>query len=249
MSEQILTDLSTSIDPDIVADLITSYIDVVTRYRKGDIDGCLSASGKFVENTLRAVEFLRTGKVLAEIKSASKTKIAIENDAKLPESLRILVPRVALAMVYDIRSKRGAVHVKEIDPREIDASLAVHSASWILAEFLRLFHVADESKVSAAMASLMRTYIPYIESFDGEEIVTSAVKCELELLLLLANAGVDGLDRKQLGFASKYKPSTITNTLSKLVDDRRIHQTANRRYYVTGPGEQRASLLLAELGN
>lgn len=247
MSDQILADLSSSIDPGIAADLVTSYVDVVTRYRKGDIDGCLSASGKFVENTLRAVEFLRSGKVLAEIKNASKTKTAIENDPKLPESLRLLVPRIATAMVYDIRSKRGAVHVKEIDPRQIDASLAVHAASWVLAEFLRLFHVSDESQVSAAMASLMRTYIPFIESFAGEEVVTRQVKCELELLLLLANAESDGLDRKQIGLASKYKPSTITNTLGKLAVDRYIHQTVNRRYYVTGPGEQRTSQLLAEL--
>jgi len=247
MSDQIRADLSSSIDAAIATDLISSYVGVVTRYRKGDIDGCLSDSGKFVENALRALEFLRTGKVLAEIKNVSKTKTAIENDPKLPESLRLLVPRVATAMVYDIRSKRGAVHVKEIDPRRIDASLAVHAASWILAEFIRLFHVSDEVRVSAAMASLMRTYTPFIESFGDEDVVTRQVKCELELLLLLANARTDGFSRKQMGMSSKYTPSTVTKTLSRLLRDRYIHQMANKLYYITGPGEQRTSLLLAEL--
>lgn len=246
MDDQILTDLSSAIDHEIAKDLLNSYIDLVTRYRKGDIDGCLSASGKFVENTLRAVEYIRTGKVLKEIKNASRTKTAIENDTSLPEPLRILVPRVAQAMIYDIRSKTGAVHVKEIDPRSLDASLAVHAASWVLAEFLRLYHVADESTIEAAMASLMRTYIPFIESIAGEDVVTRQVKCELELLLLLANTGSNGLTRKEIGVSCKYKPSTITNTLGKLADNRYVHQTADRRYHITGPGEQQTSQLLTD---
>lgn len=247
MTSQIHSDLSSAIDSGIVGDLLISYDDLVTRYRKGDIDGCLSASGKFVENSLRAIEFVRTAKVLPEIKNASRTKIKIENDTSLPEALRILVPRISLAMIYDIRSKTGAVHVKEFDPRQIDASLAVHAASWVLAEFLRLYHVSDDAEVNSAMASLMRTYIPFIETFAGEDVVTRQVKCELELLLLLANAGSDGMDRKQIGIASKYKPSTITNTLVKLSDDRYIHQAANRRYFITGPGEKRTSNLIGEL--
>jgi hypothetical protein len=246
MDDQILTDLSSEIDPGIAKDLLNSYINLVTRFRKGDLDGCLSASGKFVENSLRAIEFLRTGKVLAEIKNASRTKTAIENDPSLSEPLRILVPRIALAMVYDVRSKTGAVHVKEIDPRPIDASLAVHAASWVVAEFLRLHHVANEADVEAAMSSLMRTYIPYIESFGGEEVVTRQVKCELELLLLLANGGANGLTRKEIGVSSKYKPSTITNTLGNLADNRYLYQTADRRYHITGPGEHQASQLLTE---
>jgi len=249
MTGQIHADLSSAIDPGIVTDLLRSYDDLVTRYRKGDIDGCLSASGKFVENTLRAIEFIRTGKVFSEIKNASKTKSAIESDTSLPEPLRILVPRVSQAMIYDVRSKTGAVHVKGIDPRAIDASLAVHAASWVLAEFIRSYHVSDEADVEAVMGSLMRTYIPFIETFAGEDVVTRRVNCGLELLLLLANAGAEGMDRKQIGIASKFKSPTISNTLGKLADDRYIHRAANHRYFITGPGEQQASLQLADLAN
>ena len=52
-----------------------------------------------------------------------------------------MVPRIALAMIYDIRSKRGAVHVKEIDPRHIDVDLAVKAASWIMAELVRVYQL------------------------------------------------------------------------------------------------------------
>ena len=51
------------------------------------------------------------------------------------------MPRVAQAMVYEVRSKRSAVHVKEIGPRTIDAALCVQAASRVMAELLRLYHV------------------------------------------------------------------------------------------------------------
>ena len=184
MIDQIIDDLSCNIDPSICTDLVHSYQNSVSRFHKGDIEGCLSAVGKFVENTLRAIEFIRTGKRLKEIKHVATTVTAIENDKNLPESLRILVPRIARSMIYDIRSKTGAVHVKEINPRYMDASLAIQAASWVTAEFLRLYHKSSESEVSIAMAALMRTHVPFVESFRDEVVVTRPVKCELELLLL-----------------------------------------------------------------
>lgn len=246
MTDHIIENLSSKIDRKISSDLVTSFVDIVSRYRKGDTVGCLSASGKFVENALRAIEFIRTSNSLAEIKNATKTKTAIENDGTLPESLRILIPRIAMAMIYDMRSKRGAVHVKEIDPQHIDASLAVHSASWIMAEFLRLFHVADEKDVAAEMGALTRTYIPFVETFGEEEVVTRSVSCELEILLLLSNSKASGMSRRAIGTASKYQPPKVTKTLKKLVANREIHQTADGQYHITGPGERSVSAMVSE---
>jgi len=247
MEEQLKKDLGAAIHPDITDDLIHSYIDLVSRYRKHDLDGCLSASGKFVENTLRAIEFIRTKKMLPEIKKAAKTRTDIENDTSLPESLRILVPRVAMAMVYDVRSKTGAVHVKEIDPRPIDASLAVHAASWVLAEFVRLFHSSNESVVQATMDRLMRTYTPFIEAFGDEEVVTHDVSCELELLLLLANAAPAGLTRTEIGRASQFDSSMVSRKLKALASARYVYKARDDRHHITGPGEKRTADLLGDL--
>src|SRR2546421_4875890 len=118
MRDLIFNNLSRSIDPPVVAALLHSYEKVTARFRAGDLDALLSEAGKFVENTLRAVEHIRTGAAPAEIKAPSQTVKEIEKDQRLPEGLRILIPRIAHAMIYDIRSKRGAIHVKEIDPRQ-----------------------------------------------------------------------------------------------------------------------------------
>jgi hypothetical protein len=229
--------LSGSIDPRVVDGLLTSYDKLIARFRKGDLDGSLSEAGKFVEHVLCAVECIRLGVAPAEIKVPYQTIKEIEKDNRLPEALRLLIPRIAHAMIYDIRSKRGAIHVKEIDPKQIDAALSAQAASWVLAEFIRLYHDSDEAVVSHAMRVLMRPHVPFIEQFGNEHVVTKKVPCNIELLLLLAREASEGLDRTALGQSSKYPPSTVTNAITRMEKERHVHRTQDRRYHITGSGE------------
>jgi hypothetical protein len=246
--ELILKSLATRIDAKVVEALLSSYETLVTKFQKGDLEGCLGVAGKFVEHTLRAAEYIRTGTAPTEIKAPQQTVKELEKDQKLPEGLRILIPRIAHAMIYDMRSKRGAIHVKEIDPRQIDASLTVQAASWVLAEFIRLYHVSDEAAVTREMATLMRPHIPFIEQFGEESVVTRAVPCDVELLLLLARGGQDGLDRRTIGQASKYPPSTVTQSLQRMEKARHVHRTRQGAFHITGPGEKYLLNYLAEQG-
>lgn len=248
MRDQIINDLSAHLDKAVVSSLVTEYEKLVSRYRSGNVEGCLVAAGKFVEHTFRALEYLRTRTAPPEIKSASATAKTIEADTSLPEPVRLLIPRIALSMVYDIRSKRGAVHVKEIDPRYIDASLAVHGASWVIAEFLRLYHNSAEDVVGRAMRALLHGHIPFVETFGDEVAVTLQVSCEDELLLLLSKAEPDGFDRRALGRASKYSPAAVTRALQRLNDRRHIHKMANGQHRITGPGAEHISEVMATKG-
>ncbi len=248
MRAAVIKDLSAAIDPAVAVALVESYEKLVSSFRRGDLDGCLTTAGLFVEHALRAVEFVRTGAAPPEIKSVSGTVKAMESDANLPDSLRFLIPQVAKAAVYEIRNKRGAVHVKGIDPRYIDASLAVHAAAWVIAEFLRLYHSSEELVVAQAMAALMRGHVPFIEAFGDERVVTRKVPRDVELLLLLAGAAGEGLDRTALGRASKYPPQRVSEAIQRLSDDRYVHQTRDRKYHITGPGERFLAEQVAGLG-
>jgi hypothetical protein len=238
MRDAVVANLSTAIDAKVSSALVDTYVRLVAEFRKGDVESCLGAAGKFVEHTLRGIEFMRTGVAPAEIKSASATIKEIEKDTRLAEPIRLLIPRVAYAMIYDIRSKRGAVHVKEIDPRNIDAALAVQAASWVVAEFLRLFHSSSEQVVAETMAALMRGYVPFVEEFGDEHVVTKQVPCDVELLLLLATTAANGLDRRTIGQASKYSPPAVTRALGRMADARYVHKTKDGTYHITGTGEQ-----------
>jgi hypothetical protein len=242
----ILASLERSFGASLASDLVSVHEKLVTEYRRGNAEGALVAAGKFVEHTLRAIEFLRTGTAPSEIKSISSTVKAIEAETKLPESLRILVPRIASALSFDLRSKRGAAHVKEIDPRNIDAALAAQASAWIVAEFIRLFHVDDEDAVAEAMVELMAGNLPLIEKFGDEVVVTTPLRPDVEVLLMIAESEPTGIDRKGLGICVKQSPVAVTRALQKLDKERYVHRTKDGAFRITGPGER---FLLGELAS
>lgn len=235
--KQIATNLSAYIDPTVVEDLLTTYYELVSKHRAGDLEAALTKAGRFVEHTLRAIEFIKTGTAPAEIKSVLSTVRALENGTSLSESLRILIPRVLYGMIYNFRSKRDGVHVKEIDPRHIDVAMGVSAASWVIAEFVRMYHDTDEATVEQCMLALSRTTIPFIETLDGETFVAKKVESRTEILLLLAHAKTGGMTRSEIGLAAKCSQSSVTRTLQYLIKERNVHLANSKKYKITSSGE------------
>lgn len=237
MREELERNLASKIEAGVVADILDTYEGLIQKHRAADAEAALTRAGKFVEHIFRALEFIRTGTTPAEIKSPAKTAQLLEGDTSLPESIRMLIPRIALAMIYDVRSKRGAVHVKEIDPRGIDVDLAAKAASWIIAELIRLFHVDDENAVRQEMIALTRATYPLLESIGGEDFVSRKVPPRIEIQLLLAHRGQEGATRTQIGKMAKCGAPRVTEAIQALDKDRYIHLSQNKHYYLTGSGE------------
>ncbi|TPN62577.1 hypothetical protein FJ986_25400 [Mesorhizobium sp. B1-1-1] len=238
MRDAIIADLSTKVPTSLATELVETYEQLVAKHRGGDLEAALTKAGRFVEHTFRLIEHIRTGTAPAEIKQVGATIRAIENDTTLPDPLRILIPRAAYGMIYDLRSKRNAVHVKETDPTAIDVSLTVAAAGWITAELLRLYHKSDEKSVADAMLALTRGTIPMVESINGEVFVGRAVPAKFEMLLLLAHAKPKGMNRTALGNAAKCSQPSVSTALKALGSDRMVHLGADQAYYITSNGEQ-----------
>ena len=149
-------------------------------------------------------------------------------------------------MIYDVRSKRGAVHVKEIDPRGIDVDLSAKAASWIIAELIRLYRVDDENAVRLEMVALTRSAFPLLECIDGEDFVSKKVPPRVEIQLLLGRKSGEGATRSQLGKMAKCGAPRVTEAIKSLQKDRLIHQTEKGAYYLTGTGEADLMKWLAE---
>lgn len=246
MREELERNLASKIEPRVVADILNAYEGLIQKHRGLDAEAALTRAGKFVEHIFRALEFIRTGTAPAEIKSPAVTAKQLESDTTLPESVRMLIPRIALAMIYDVRSKRGAAHVKEIDPRGIDVDLAAKAASWIIAELIRLYHVDDESEVRLEMTALTRATFPLLESIDGEDFVSKKVPPRVEIQLLLGRKGGEGATRAKLGKMAKCDAPRVTEAIKGLVKDRLVHPTEKGIYYLTGSGEADLMKWLAE---
>lgn len=249
LAETVKEEISKVIPLELAEDFLSSYEKVLVEYRKGKWEETLWKAGKFAENTFRILSFLLTGKIEREAPNFSEIKIKLEKTSseKLPESVRILIPRIASSLIYDPRSKRAAIHVKEVNPDYMDASLVISACSWIIAEFVRIYHTSDSRKIVEIINSLMQRKIPFIETHEGKTFVTKPIDCESEILLLLLNSP-NGLNRKEIGsvLGRYYTQARITQSLQELGKKRYIIKP-NDKYIISGPGEEIINLKLSKL--
>jgi hypothetical protein len=247
--ENIKVELSNTIPRELVEDLLLSFEKVLSEYRKGKWEETLWKAGKFAENTFRILSFLLTGKIERESPNFTEIKIKLEKTSseKLPESIRILIPRITSSLIYDPRSKKAAVHVKEINPDYMDASLVVSACSWILAEFIRIYHTSDSQKIAEIINLLMQRKVPFIEIHEGKMFITKPIDCRSEILLLLLNSP-KGLTRNEIGsiLGRYYSQARITQSLDELEKKRYIVKL-NHNYIITGPGEEKINSILSTL--
>jgi len=243
----VIKNISVAIDISIATDMVNTFQEMLTRYRSRQPELALSKGGRFVEHVLRAIEYIRTGQVINEIKSVDQTIKRLESETSLPEPLRLLIPRALYGMIYNLRSKKNAVHVKEIDPTQIDAALTVGTAAWVLAEFIRLYHNSDESAIAAIMVDLSYPSMPLLEFRNDEIFVNQDVGAKLEVLLLIFYHKQDGINRKLLGQYAKCSAPSVTRALQSLAEDRYVHFGKDGNYYITATGEKYLDERLAEL--
>jgi len=249
LRDALIVELSKKIPLELVNDLISSFERILTEYRKGRWEETLWKAGKFAENTFRILAFLLAGKIEKEAPNFREIKEKLEKvpSKKLPESIRILIPRITSALIYDPRSKKSAVHVKEINPDYMDANLVISACSWILAEFVRLFHTSESSKIIKIINELMQRKVPFIEVHEGKMFITKPIDCKNEILLLLLNAP-RGLNRKEIGgtLSRYYTQARITQSLQELENQRYILKI-NSNYVLSGTGEEQISNVLSKL--
>jgi hypothetical protein len=249
LRELIISELSSKLAVELIRDLVDSYENTLIEFRKGAWTETLWKAGKFAENVYRVLYFIVHSKVITEVPRMTELREKLEQlpQENFSESVRILIPRVTSAMIYDLRSKRGAVHVKPIDPDYLDSTLAVSAADWILAELLRTYHATDSDEVRNAIGSIITRKIPFVEKHGNASFVTVHIGAEDEILLLLLDRRT-GMDRVTIGksMGNVYTQGRITQSLQSLVKKRLIVKVDNV-YAITGPGESRISKIVSNI--
>ena len=140
MISKIKNILKVEIPDELAEKLVDTYYNAICEYGKRNWQYFGNEIGRFVELAIRIVE-LKTERKYTKLSE----KLPIFNETILrkfeqstiaSESFRILIPRQLYSM-YCIRNKRGMIHVTEIDPNYMDATILKSSANWILAELVR----------------------------------------------------------------------------------------------------------------
>lgn len=238
-SRSTLTETLTNSFGEEIGKKIEGYFeDMVLRFRQSDYESVLTKSGKLVENVLIAVIEKGSSERRQEIKNFKRAAAEVRDMPNLPEPIKVLIPGIASSLVYDIRSKKGAVHEKGIDPAQIDAHLAIQASSWLIAEFVRVYSSLSEIAVADVIKELVRIRTPLVEDVGGMATVIEKVSPKVEVALLISTRSPEGISQAELTKLALCSQPSVSKKLAKLADDRYVRKGSDGLFRMTSSGEQ-----------
>jgi len=227
--EYVNTLLSGHINKNLVNRLLKYYCELKQRFSLGQYEPSQLNCAKFAEVVMRILEDITKRNYTPfntdiKLDNLSKELEQLPKD-KFADSLRIHIPRI-LRAIYDIRSKRGVAHVKDINPNFMDSIFVVTACDWILAELIRLFSKEDPNKVQKIIESIAARKVPIVEEFGEQlKVLNPNLSVKDKVLLILYYKCPDYVSVQNLKNWIKTKTSThVTTVLNQLEGEDKIHK-------------------------
>lgn len=200
------------------------FCEIVYTILKGYVDGAYPSSASKPQRFPQACDALAQG-----------------SPRQFPKSVRVGIPRVLVAL-YDIRNSRGVGHVGgDVDANHMDATFVLHSAQWVMAELVRIFHQADVNTATGIVGTLVDRVNPLVWRVGGRRRVLDVRMSLADRTLTLLYGTVRGLSDKEL--AQDLKQSRLANykrVLKRLDDDLMVDYDEQSGHVEISPkGEKR----------
>ncbi|MBC5792742.1 MAG: hypothetical protein H8Z69_01760 [Nanohaloarchaea archaeon] len=200
---EILSEVEESeLDQKLFEELLEEHDGIRKAFNRKDYEKTLLKTGKFCETTYQLLQEIKDGEHSQQPDRTELTE-KLENlpSKDYPESIRILIPRVANSM-YDFRNKRGGAHISPINPQYIDAHLIVQGSRWIIAELLRVYGDGDieVETLRSQVQHLATRSLPLVEEFeDGDVMVLAETEsCKEDILMILYHFYPDRVTNNEL---------------------------------------------------
>lgn len=222
-----LQTLIPSVPSDITDAMEREYVDLESRFARGDWGPAELDGGRFAEAVLRYLEWKRSGHFTPIADQLDRTTIvnSITNDASLPEGLRFHVRRCA-ELLLDVRNKRYVAHLgNDVDVNEMDAHLVFRLTSWSLSEIIREESNSGADEVQKMVDRLSVKHLPLVEEVAGELIVVATNLTALDRsMLALYRTFPEALDFGKLRTAVKYEnPTRFRGLIKRLAKEALVH--------------------------
>ena len=226
MLDNIKTELAKHIDKTILDEILEHYRVLKIAYQLQDWEKSLIRGGKFSESVMKAIHFLRTGEVVRRISVESEINDTLK-DTKLPDSVRLLIPR-AIRVLYGHRSQRGGAHTYPFDPNAMDCSLVSPIADWILSELVRLYYTTDPERAMAIVKALTKKTTPFVEYIDGDYVVLrqNAPAREQIGFILYARYHNRTTPTQLKRWIADHSPQSITISLQRMEKAKLVHRNS-----------------------
>ncbi len=190
-----------------ISSVLQHFVACEQSFQEGKWETCLTKAGKFVEAIVKML-WIYCNKPLPSARNfkagqyAQKIINEVDKTTMPHDEIRLQIPRGCI-FLYDITSNRGARHdPEEVNPNEMDATLAMAVCSWILAELVRFSAKGDLRPEQAKLLvdSITQRRYPTFEEIDGRIYVhNSKYQNPLECaVLILYKLGSRRIDEKTL---------------------------------------------------
>lgn len=229
---------------EIVGFLLDSYKELVENFNLGKLRPSEVEGGRFCEAAIRMLQYKTAGTYTPIGTPIANLDTEISTLANLPkadfsESIRLHIPRT-IRVIYDIRSKRDSVHLGNINPNLMDATLVLNCCKWILAELFRLELKIPANEAQKTIDYLIEKKIPIIQDFDGFLVTLNPrLSARDRMLVLLYYRSKEGATREELSLWLPPKmKKQLTINLTRLQHDKNFIHRAKNQVYITRSGEQ-----------
>jgi hypothetical protein len=171
--------------------LVQSYLSLKRNYVEGRFEASGLDAGKFCEVALRVAQlqvlgsYVPLGKRIPNFADACRVLVTSPS-AAAHESIREIIPR-GLVFIYTLRNKRGIGHIGgDVDANRVDAITIVHSADWVMCEFVRLYHGLSLEEAQDLVDNLAQRKLPVIWEIAGKKrVLIAGLSASDQSLLLL----------------------------------------------------------------
>lgn len=238
--------ISAASDPSL-ADAITDSFRELERnhflqaWKTSELD-----AGHFVEAVRRFIDLRLFGSyapIGTQLSSFNDGALKRYENARGEESYRIHMPRVLWTM-YGIRNKRGVGHLSILKPNEIDASLILHSAKWVLAELIRL-NAPATTRIEHLLHEIVERRLESIWEINGtKRVLDLDLTAEEKILVLLLQKSPQS--EADLRRSIEYKnDSRFKAKVQSLHTNRLIERHSSGNCFLSPTGTAAAEGLLA----
>ena len=236
-------ELAAATDPGLAGELIDAYEELKTRYFRRDFRPGQLEAGRFAEAAFRILQLKATGSYtpvgtqLPRLPGLMQT-LELADASCIHESIRIHIPRV-LAAIYNVRNRRDVGHIAaDVDANSMDAEFVVAACNWVLAEFVRLFHMCSPGEAQACVEGIVKRRAPLVQVFGETPFVLKpGLSVKDEILVLLYHQGSVGATLDQLdGWLPTAERRAISSRLSELERKYRYVRRVGGSIFATDTG-------------
>lgn len=192
--------------------------------------------GKFVETFVQCLQYMSVGKYDQKPDVDGYLSKKVENEASLPEGLRICASRLARS-IYTLRNKRNIAHKNPIDPNIFDLALAHQGAAWVMAELIRNASNVPMQEAGALIELVQAPVGTLVEEIDDTRLVHARTSVKGEILILLHSHYPERVALPSiLKSMHARSPGSVKNRLGELRSANLLHGDNKIGYRLTQAG-------------